>query len=172
MGAWHAFFHPRRTASELTELRLNTDSLAAENASLQESLEAERLESSRLKGALREAESQQQRLTDRLLSLERKMADDRQLYDEQEVKIQEIAEQFDRVQELVDSYEARISRLKHKLADARRALNRTLRDTELELTPVPPAPRHLAPPPPPPAPDPPERADEDEADWYVTPPEL
>lgn len=166
--ALHIFLHPRRAARLLNEKE-------AEAAELHHTLLCTNADMEELRNDLcRECEKNERLKTEaeglrrEISRLKEEAAAERALHEEQERKILEINDMFERVSELTENYEKRIASLKHRLADARKALNRSLLEADEELRPVPPVHTRrteAALPPPPPAP-------EEAADWYVTPPEL
>lgn len=172
----YIWLHPRRTARQLADLQesLEQTSLQASRSAelagkLQEELEQERTENTSLHSRLAQACKQGSRLTASLISA-------RATLQAQDKEIKEIQALFAQVETMKANYERRINSLKTRLAQARHlpgasAEVNTQRENaddladDLTLSPL--RPSAIQPELPLSQPD-----QEDDLDWYTTPPEL
>lgn len=160
MTPWEIFRHPKRTArlmENLEQKQLELESLAAERLALSEELT----------GRLKEAEELAERLRKEALLVEQERTEERRQYLLQEEKILAINQEFNKIEQLKQRYETRISALKQRLRDTRRTLGHELLDATQEIAEMGPMPKQK------PKPEPQQTQEAaDAADWFIDPPEL
>lgn len=152
LTAWQVWLHPGRTRDIVKQLREELQGMLV-------SFEHERAELNDKVGTLQQDRSRLQAENTELSLRYKKLEED---YNAQEDDIEEIQAMFEQVKDMKAKYEARIQKLKGRVADLERAL-RMYENSQTDISPLPPLPKREQKTPEPPKPTEPDTG----TDWYL-----
>ena len=168
MTPFQVFLHPRRAAGRIARCEAELRELGGLREKLHREVE---LEKAAMQGALSSSEQERSRLAARVAELELRVRQEAARGDEQELELQAIGKRVGRVNEVIEKYKLRLSAMHRRLNDARLELREAYARLDSDILPMAARPGATAPPPGQQE-MPPAEPEEEEADWYVTPPEL
>lgn len=168
MKPLQVLLHPRRAAQRLARCEEELQELRGVREKLQREAE---LEKAAMQGALTSSEEERSRLAAKVAELELRLKEEADRGDEQELELQAIGKRVSRVNDVIEKYKQRLSAMHRRLNDLRVELREAYARIDGEILPMSTKPT-LSPPQPEPEQTLPPEPKADDADWYITPPEL